>query len=106
MNAIHLVFALTLAVSPLVAGARPADTTRDAGPTPAILDWDCARSGAPTAGEVRALLDIHDGHRIHRASLHLRELVKRGCAGGSPGLRIVGRPPVDHAPQWLVQRID
>lgn len=75
--------------------ASPVDT----GTQPAPLAWDCARVGAPTYAEVVAHFEVRDFHRAHRASLHLREVAKRGCKRGADSLLLVGRPGIDGAVQ-------
>lgn len=87
MNAIRLLAAALLAAS-AAATASPTDT----GLSAPALAWDCTRPGAPTYAEVRDTFGVRDFHRAHRASLHLREVVKRACAGGADSLLLVARP--------------
>jgi hypothetical protein len=88
MHTIRLLAAAALLGLSSVAAASPTDT----GLTAPTLAWDCARPGAPTYAEVRATFGVRDFHRAHRASLHLREVVKRACAGGADSLLLVARP--------------
>lgn len=76
--------------------ASPIDT----GSQPAPLAWDCARAGAPSYAEVVDHLGVRDFHRAHVASIHLREVVKRGCKGGAHSLLLVARPGADGAPRF------
>lgn len=87
MNAIRLLATAALLALSAAAAASPTDTGLDA---PALA-WDCARPGAPTYAEVRDTFGVHDFHRAHRASVHLREVIKRACADGADALLLVRR---------------
>lgn len=88
MNAIRLFATAALLAASSIAVASPTDTGLGA---PALA-WDCARPGAPTYAEVRDTFGVSDFHRAHRASLHLREVVKRACADGADRLLLVAQP--------------
>lgn len=88
MNTIRLLATTALLAVSTMATASPTDTGLQA-PT---LAWDCARPGAPTYAEVRDTFGVRDFHRAHRASLHLREVVKRACADGADSLLLVAQP--------------
>jgi hypothetical protein len=94
-STLRLIALAGLALS-LDALASPIDT----GSQPAPLAWDCARAGAPTYAEVLEHFEVRDFHRAHRASLHLREVAKRGCKGGADSLLLVARPGAEGALQF------
>lgn len=102
MNAIRLLATAALLALSTAAAASPTDTGLDA-PT---LAWDCARPGAPTYAEVRDTFGVRDFHRAHRASLHLREVIKRACADGADALLLVQRAGDGATPRFLARRDD
>lgn len=102
MNTIRLFAAASLFAVAASAAASPAD----AGLAAPALAWDCARPGAPTYAEVRDTFGVHDFHRAHRASLHLREVVKRACADGAGSLLLVQHAGDATAPRFVARRDD
>lgn len=102
MNAIRLLAVAALSALSVVAVARPVD---DGLAAPALA-WDCARPGAPTYAEVRDTFAVRNFHRAHRASLHLREVVKRACADGAGSLLLVQHAGDATAPRFVARRDD
>ena len=70
------------------------------------LSWECTRAGAPTYAEVRDHFGMSDFHRAHQASLHLREVIKRACAGDDSRLLLLSRDERAGAPSYLALRAD
>ena len=99
MNAIRLFAAASLFA--LTAGATASPT--DAGLAAPALAWDCERPGAPTYAEVRDTFGVRDFHRAHRASLHLREVVKRACADGAASLLLVQQADATGTPRFVAR---
>lgn len=99
MNVIRPLAAAALFVLSAAALASPAD---DGLAAPALA-WDCARPGAPTYAEVRDTFGVRDFHRAHRASLHLREVVKRACADGAALLLLVQHADATGTPRFVAR---
>lgn len=98
MRNIVLLAAIVGLSAPALAAA--ADTGTNA------LAWECTRVGAPTYAEVRDHFGVGDFHRAHQTSLHLREVIKRACAGEASRLLLVRRDEGKDATRFLAQRAD
>lgn len=72
----------------------------------ALLAWDCDRAGAPGYPEVRDAFGVRDFHRAHRASLHLREVIKRACASGTDRLLLVKRSDGEGRARYVTHVVD
>lgn len=59
----------------------------------AVLEWSCARSGAPTHAEIATTFGFKTFYQAQQTRLHVNQLVKRACQRDVDLVLVVVREP-------------